>query len=68
MNLNKKIQDVYYRSEAVKDSVILFDLEKIADEHAINFYDYCETISGRLNDREITIYEAMEIYKKEKSL
>lgn len=42
---------------------VLKQLE-IVDEFAICFADYCLSIFGRLRDNEITIEEALEIYKK----
>jgi hypothetical protein len=42
--------------------------EKVADEFAIGFAEYCFVIFGRLRDNEISIEEALEIYKKEQGL
>ena len=41
---------------------------EIADEFAVDFAEYCLVIFGRLRDNEITIEEALELYKKERGL
>jgi len=77
MKLSKKIQDSYYRSEAVKDFVIISDLENIADEQAIGFTEwipynaYKESTCWRMYDKkdnEYTIQELIHEYKKQLGL
>jgi hypothetical protein len=50
------------------DEKIVLHSQKYLDEFAIGFAEWCLSIFGRLRDREITIDEALEIYKKEKGL
>jgi hypothetical protein len=56
-------EDEHY--EGMVETVAI-EHEQIADEFAIEFAEYCLMIFGRLRDNEITIEEALEIYKKEK--
>jgi hypothetical protein len=63
------LKEKFYKEFISKpDLYPLDECEQIADEFAIGFADYCLSIFGRLRDREITIDEALEIYKKEKGL
>lgn len=64
------LQEKFEYAPIVYDKELNFvkNYESIADEFAIGFADYCLTIFGRLRDNEITIEEALKLYKKDNNL
>jgi len=52
-----------YNKEYISYSRMNEMFNELADNHAILFTEFCFSIYGRLRDNEITIEEALEIYK-----
>ena len=56
-----------YNKEEISYSRMNEMFNELADQFALGFADYCLMIFGRLRDNEITIDEALQIYKTKTS-
>jgi len=53
-----------YNKEDISYSRMNEMFNELSDEFSLGFAKYCLSIFGRISDKEITIKEALEIYKK----